>query len=337
MVKQEPQGPDEAPLRDSRKGRNGSTIDASLDNEKTDASVDRAHEESSTTSISTTKDAEVDGDREVFLRARRRVLARVFVWVFAVAAISFLTTAGYAGYVAADEVGSKPFSAWVWPIVGGFLGLYSLAGVVTVLANQQAAKQAAIELKAKEAVETVAREVQDDGDVINLLRLNRKEMEEYQIIARGQAKTSFMVSNLAMAAGLTLIIVGILITVLGRDLGTKVTAASLSAIAAALASFISRTFIQSRNASLDQLNYYFNQPLITSYLLQAERIAREAPEAERSRLMAAVVAQSLSNAEPVIGSRSKTNRSVRENAGSVGEQGGAAPAGQGAAAGDPVS
>jgi hypothetical protein len=47
----------------------------------------------------------------------------------------------------------------------------------------------------------------------------------------------------------------------------------LSGVGSALSGYIAATFLQARRESLSQLNHYFRQPLATSYLLTAERLA----------------------------------------------------------------
>ena len=46
-------------------------------------------------------------------------------------------------------------------------------------------------------------------------------------------------------------------------------------IGGALSGFLSRTYIRVYERALQQLNQYFNQPLLNSYLLSAERIIGE--------------------------------------------------------------
>jgi hypothetical protein len=50
---------------------------------------------------------------------------------------------------------------------------------------------------------------------------------------------------------------------------------SLAATGGALAAFLGRTYLRVYERSLQQLNQYFNQPLLNSYYLNAERLIDE--------------------------------------------------------------
>jgi hypothetical protein len=111
----------------------------------------------------------------------------------------------------------------------------------------------------------------------NLLLLNRQEMTNYHELTKQQARRSFSNSLVAMWLGFLIVATCIVIIAIPGviDGNTKLTVAALGSVGTVVSGFITRTFLRQRALSIDQLNRFFNQPLVTSYLLTAERIALE--------------------------------------------------------------
>jgi hypothetical protein len=116
----------------------------------------------------------------------------------------------------------------------------------------------------------------------NLLLLNRQEMTNYHELTKQQARRSFSNSLVAMWLGFLIVGACILIIALPgvTDENSKLTVSLLGSVGTIVSGFITRTFLKQRTLSIDQLNRFFNQPLVTSYLLTAERIALEQPSAD---------------------------------------------------------
>ena len=81
-----------------------------------------------------------------------------------------------------------------------------------------------------------------------------------------------------MTAGLLVLVASVGIA-LGASSGavSQAVIGGLGAIGSAIAGYVTATFLKARSESLSQLNYYFQQPLATSYLLTAERLADKCP------------------------------------------------------------
>jgi len=127
--------------------------------------------------------------------------------------------------------------------------------------------------------------------LVDLLQINRKQMQAYDALARGQAASSYRVAQVAITVGLLVLIGGSIVAIAAQDDTTKVTAAALTAIGGAIAGYIGRTFLRTYEKTLGQLNFYFEQPLVTSYILTAERVTKEMSDggAKRDEIYAAIV------------------------------------------------
>ncbi|MBT2411619.1 hypothetical protein J7I94_13750 [Streptomyces sp. ISL-12] len=98
----------------------------------------------------------------------------------------------------------------------------------------------------------------------------------YHDIATGQAKRSFISAQIAMALGFLLLIGFVAAAVQAEKTAAAAVAGALGAVAAALAAFISRTFIKSQETAAEHLKAYFDQPLEFSRYLAAERLLNDA-------------------------------------------------------------
>src|SRR6185295_2351411 len=132
-------------------------------------------------------------------------------------------------------------------------------------------------------------ELEDAADLAALIKANRKQMEAYDLLARAQAATAFRNSQVAMATGLVVLLVGAVIAIGTPSTTSKITTASLTAIGGMLSGYIARTFLQTYARALRQLNFYFQQPLINSYLLTAQRLIEKMSAGERDPVLSSVV------------------------------------------------
>jgi hypothetical protein len=130
----------------------------------------------------------------------------------------------------------------------------------------------------------------------SLVELNRIMLDRYHQIATDQADQSFKSSRRAMAIGYTSLIVAFVAVPLLPGVGTKVAVAGLGAVGATLSGFLSRTYLRVYDRSLDQLNNYFNQPLVNSYYLTAERLIQAYSESSGNELVKEFVRNVLTNA-----------------------------------------
>lgn len=105
-----------------------------------------------------------------------------------------------------------------------------------------------------------------------LWAVTQKRLNAYHEIATGQARTSFRNAQGAMVAGFLLLGVFAILAANTRSTTAGVVTGALGAVAAALAGYISRTFVRSQETSAGHLRSYFDQPLEFSRYLAAERL-----------------------------------------------------------------
>jgi Flp pilus assembly protein TadB len=147
--------------------------------------------------------------------------------------------------------------------------------------REQAARE-----KAKEATDELA----DATDLGDLLRANRKQMEAYDELARVQSRESFRNSQIAMAVGLLVIVGGAGVVLTVSTTPSKVAVATLTGLAGALSGYMSKTFLRVYERTQQQLTFFFQQPLINSYILAADRLVENidegaAKDTQRSRVV----------------------------------------------------
>ncbi|WP_143645633.1 TRADD-N-associated membrane domain-containing protein [Streptomyces swartbergensis] len=124
-----------------------------------------------------------------------------------------------------------------------------------------------------------------------LWAVTHRRLDLYQDIATSQAQKSFRNAQLAMTWGFVLLVVFVLMALEASTTAGSVVAGGLGAISAALAGFVSRTFVKSQETAAAHLRAYFDQPLEFSRYLAAERLVAEArltPE-QRAQVLTSLV------------------------------------------------
>ena len=108
-----------------------------------------------------------------------------------------------------------------------------------------------------------------------------------------QAEDAHRAGFFAMTAGLALIAAGIIVALVTDVAATKYSAALITAAGVATSGYIAETFIRVREQSAHQMTYYFQQPLVQSYLLTAERLADRLPEERQVQQIEAILKTAL--------------------------------------------
>ncbi|MFF0055898.1 hypothetical protein ACFYRI_16065 [Streptomyces microflavus] len=113
----------------------------------------------------------------------------------------------------------------------------------------------------------------------------------YHDIATGQAKVSFRNAQVSMGIGFVLLVVFVVLALAASTTAGAIVAGGLGAVAAALAGFVSRTFIRSQESAATHLRSYFDQPLELSRYLAAERLVADGDltQEQRAELLSALV------------------------------------------------
>ncbi|MFI8962807.1 hypothetical protein ACIGO8_11865 [Streptomyces sp. NPDC053493] len=106
----------------------------------------------------------------------------------------------------------------------------------------------------------------------SLWSLTHARLHQYHGIALDQARKSFRNAQGAMLIGFALLVGFTILALKAESTATSVAAAVLGSVSAALAGFVSRTFVRSQESSASHLQRYFDQPLEFSRYLAAERL-----------------------------------------------------------------
>ncbi|MFJ2665705.1 hypothetical protein ACIO14_15260 [Nocardia fluminea] len=201
---------------------------------------------------------------------------------------------GYAGYILTIESDPKTAQRDFLPILVISVLLVSIATLkITRRRNLLTEKMA------QEALRRSVAGVAGPADLVGLMRVNRSQMAAYEAQARSQGRTSHTSSIIAMTVGLAIIGAGLWIAVHASDASTKYSAAILAAVGTATGGYIARTFITVNTVAQEHVRFYFEQPLVQSYLLSAERIVERMPEADRKRQYELIVATALEQASVI--------------------------------------
>ncbi|MGW6008743.1 TRADD-N-associated membrane domain-containing protein [Streptomyces sp. NPDC055210] len=116
-----------------------------------------------------------------------------------------------------------------------------------------------------------------------LWAVTHRRLDHYHGIALGQARQSFLNAQIAMGAGFVFLLAFVIVALHASTVAGTVVAGGLGAVSAALAGFVSRTFIRSQEASAQHLRAYFDQPLEFSRYLAAERLMADSQLSEEHR------------------------------------------------------
>lgn len=179
-------------------------------------------------------------------------------------------------------------------IIGSAAALIGFGVSLWALIQRSAIRAAFYERQdeaAKQGVDDAIQQLESDVDLPGLLLLNRRQMEAYESLTRRQAASSYRLSHVALAVGLLLVVAGSVAALLADADAAKAASAGLAAVAAAVSGYIARTYLRIYERTLSQLNYYFEQPLITSYVLTAERLVERMSETHRDDALARMVDQ----------------------------------------------
>lgn len=108
-------------------------------------------------------------------------------------------------------------------------------------------------------------------------------LELYHKIATGQARQSFRNAQVAMVMGFVLLVAFVVVALNASTTAGSIVAGGLGAVSAALAGYVSHTFVRSQEAAAGHLRSYFDQPLELSRFLAAERLIADGKLSDEQR------------------------------------------------------
>jgi hypothetical protein len=179
-----------------------------------------------------------------------------------------------------------------------FIGFIVVLVAATSMSTARDRFYVAQEQSALKAVDQALDDITGPDDLMGLMRANRKQMDAYDALARSQARTSYRASQIAMGIGLIILAAGIAIAVFAHSDATKYAAAIVTACGAAVGGYVSHTFISVHLHASEQMNFYFRQPLVQSYLLSAERLAQRLPDQAKPEQISKILASAMAQIDP---------------------------------------
>lgn len=205
-----------------------------------------------------------------------------------------LGTAAYLLLLLGENLAADQTTRYLIAGAAGIIAAFSYVQALTGLSTARARFQEEQEREASQGVRAAISEIEDGTELPALFRLNRRQIEEFHVLTKGQASSAYVASQIAMSAGLLVLIAGSAVAIAINDPASKATAGALTAIGSLLAGYIGRTFIRTYERTLVQLNHFFEQPLLSSYLLTAERLVGRVSPDNRDELYARLIDQALS-------------------------------------------
>jgi hypothetical protein len=192
---------------------------------------------------------------------------------------------------------SVPIAVWI--VAGALTVVTAVLGVVTFA--QRGLARTKFEDREDEERRTRLRAARDDkvdtGRLGELMKANRELLDEYQRPVRTQARTSYIYGQAAIFLGLIVLLAGAGLVLTTNSTSGRISLAGLAAVGSAISGYVGRTFLRVYERAQEQLNFYFREPLITSYLLTSERLAEELQGESKSRMYELMIQEIVSFAK----------------------------------------
>jgi hypothetical protein len=175
-------------------------------------------------------------------------------------------------------------------------GLALVIAAITRLTRARIRYQEAEEARSRKAVGTAIEELRYDTSFPSLLKVNQTQMDQYHDITKHQAENAYRNSQIAMGSGLIILVAAAIAAIILKNNTSKIVLGGVAGIGTAFSAYIGATFLNAYHSALAQLNFYFRQPLINSYLLSAERLASDMSADRRDDVRAQIVESMLTSA-----------------------------------------
>jgi hypothetical protein len=122
---------------------------------------------------------------------------------------------------------------------------------------------------------------------------NQRALLNYQRLTQKQATSSYRLAQFAILAGLLLLLGGVAVTVRASGTTTQLVVGGLSALGTTISAYVGATSIRVYNRTLSQMNFYYAQPLVQSYVLQAERLSQSLSRERKDVVLEKIITQTL--------------------------------------------
>ncbi|WP_285566568.1 MULTISPECIES: TRADD-N-associated membrane domain-containing protein [unclassified Streptomyces] len=205
-------------------------------------------------------------------------------------AAGLAVAAGAGAVLLADDPGKSeadPIPGWLLVTLAGTVTVVVFAAVIAIILRER--RKAAARRDEQARLDNAADNLRERMELASLVNFNRVLLEKYHGIATRQANKSFVSSLIAMGVGLAVLVGAFVASMQYNALGERVFIGSLAALSTVFIGYLSKTFLAVYDRSLQQLNQYFNQPVLNGYFLTAERIAERLDDPLKQELTARIV------------------------------------------------
>lgn len=132
-------------------------------------------------------------------------------------------------------------------------------------------------------------------ELATLMQLNQGQIKTYHDIVTDQADKSFKSSRVAMGLGMFLLAAAAVGGAFVPIEQVRWFIGALAAFSTLLSGYLSRTYLSLYRDSIGQLNRYFDQPVLNSYYLTAERLMEGLDKSQQVEMRVQVIREVLSN------------------------------------------
>ena len=126
--------------------------------------------------------------------------------------------------------------------------------------------------------------------------LNQQSLKKYHDLTQHQASSSYVIAQIAILVGLLLLIGAGIVIVRASAPTVQIVVGALGVVGSTLSGYVGATSIAMYNRAQAQMNFYYAQPLVQSYILEAERISNCLSSKRKDSALERVIAQTLEGA-----------------------------------------
>jgi len=183
------------------------------------------------------------------------------------------------------------------------LGLSSIVGRWTAIAIAVLVPGAVLLVRGKKANKAASKadvgveKTDPAGIIVGRKARNDVLIDNYHAMTVRHARSAFRNSQMAMAAGLAVLVTGAIVVIQSPEWPRQLVVGGLAAIGSTFSGFLTRTFNRSHDKAVDQVNRLFSQPLVSYYLEYSREVAKElSSERLRDKALDRVVDRALESA-----------------------------------------
>jgi hypothetical protein len=181
--------------------------------------------------------------------------------------------------------GGDPFWWYFAAVASGyFAGLLALIAHMSYNGERTKFNEREATIAEAASRERIGQLIVDELSLESVFVNNRSAVERYHHLTQAQAEKAFNNCQAAMMVGLGLLVLGGIVILSGVPTPTKITVGVLTGIATLVSGYVTRTFLRTYSDTITQMNKLYQQPVVSGYLIHAERVAMSLGDARENAL-----------------------------------------------------